>query len=104
VKNDAEEQLNWEYGMIYREYGEDLPSRVAKTTCCLLSALPGFMRSYLTRIASGPMPVSEAMMRIAIAHSEINGRRDIIEELLEPILRMVVGSFQPYSNEEQSRV
>lgn len=66
--NDTEDQLNWEYGLIYKEFGKDLPSFIARTTAILASSLPGFLRTYINQLNALSLPIGEVIMRIAIVH------------------------------------
>jgi hypothetical protein len=77
-----EDKLNWEYGLILKEYGDDLPSYVAKTTTLLAKVLPGFLRTYTLHLNSRFLPEDELMMRTAVVHRELLRRPDLIEEFL----------------------
>lgn len=104
MQNDAENQLNWEYGLIYKQYGDDLPSYVAMTTTYLASAVPGFLKTYLSRLTRQQMPAGEVLMRLAIVHEDVNKRRDLIEQLLEPFFADLVNNMQPYTEDLQAKL
>lgn len=66
--NDTEDQLRWEYGLITKEYGKDIPSYISKITTILASSVPGFLRNYINQLNTLSLPVGEVIMRIAIVH------------------------------------
>ena len=66
--NDTEDQLNWEYGLICKEFGKDLPSFITRTTTILASSLPSFLKTYINQLNTLSLPIGEVIMRITIVH------------------------------------